>query len=94
MGSRLEYYILFRSKFKQRINVGKGIKKLEEIAQRAISSRYGNFVFRCLSSFGIIDYLYERLSLDMNMGYRIAFGILLIVYSFIRGIRIINDNKD
>jgi hypothetical protein len=33
----------------------------EEIAQRAISSRYGNFVFRCLSSFGIIDYLYERL---------------------------------
>jgi hypothetical protein len=47
MGSRLEYYILFRSKFKQRINVGKGIKILE-IAQRAISSRYGNFVFRCL----------------------------------------------
>jgi hypothetical protein len=45
MGSRLEYYILFRSKFKQRINVGKGIKILEEIAQRAISSRYGNFVF-------------------------------------------------
>jgi hypothetical protein len=42
MGSRLEYYIL-RSKFKQRINVGKKIQ--EEIAQRAISSRYGNFVF-------------------------------------------------
>jgi hypothetical protein len=41
MGSRLEYYIL-RSKFKQRINVGKNIQ--EEIAQRAISSRYGNFV--------------------------------------------------
>jgi hypothetical protein len=36
MGSRLEYYILFRSKFKQRINVGKGIKYSEEIAQRAI----------------------------------------------------------
>jgi hypothetical protein len=68
--SRLEYYILFRSN-SNRINVGKGIKILEEIAQRAISSRYGNFVFRCLSSFGIIDYLYERLSLDMNMGYRI-----------------------
>jgi hypothetical protein len=41
-------------------------KYSEEIAQRAISSRYGNFVFR-LSSFGIIDYLYERLSLDMNI---------------------------
>jgi hypothetical protein len=92
MGSRLEYYIL-RSKFKQRINVGKGINS-EEIAQRAISFSLWQFCFRCLSSFGIIDYLYERLSLDMNMGYRIAFGILLIVYSFIRGIRIINDNKD
>jgi hypothetical protein len=45
-------------------------KYSEEIAQRAIS-RYGNFVFRCLSSFGIIDYLYERLSLDMNIGYRL-----------------------
>jgi hydrogenase-4 membrane subunit HyfE len=92
MGSRLEYYILFRSKFKQRINVGKGIKN----RKKSLKERFllGNFVFRCLSSFGIIDYLYERLSLDMNMGYRIAFGILLIVYSFIRGIRIINDNKD
>jgi hypothetical protein len=31
-------------------------KYSEEIAQRAISSRYFCF-FRCLSSFGIIDYL-------------------------------------
>jgi hypothetical protein len=44
MGSRLEYYILFRSKFKQRINVGKGINYSEEIAQRAISSSW-HFVF-------------------------------------------------
>jgi hypothetical protein len=44
----------------------KGIKY--SIAQRAISSRYGNFVFRCLSSFGIIDYLYERLSLRYEYG--------------------------
>lgn len=32
--------------------------------------------------------------LDMAMEYRIAFGILLIVYSIIRAIRIIKDNKD
>jgi hypothetical protein len=79
MGSRLEY-ILFRSKFKQRINVGKGINIRRNRSKSDFFSLW-QFCFRCLSSFGIIDYLYERLSLDMNMGYRIAFGILLIVYS-------------
>jgi hypothetical protein len=61
----------------------KGIKYSEEIAQRAISFSLWQFCFRCLSSFGIIDYLYERLSLDMNI-YRIAFGILLIVFFYKR----------
>ncbi|NGY38551.1 hypothetical protein FQU23_013670 [Flavobacterium sp. XN-5] len=32
--------------------------------------------------------------LDMAMEYRIAFGVLLIVYSIIRAVRIIKDNKD
>jgi uncharacterized membrane protein (DUF485 family) len=43
---------------------------------------------------GLLIIFMKDFPLDMNMGYRIAFGILLIVYSFIRGIRIINDNKD
>ena len=30
----------------------------------------------------------------MKPGYRIAFGVVLIGYSFIRFYRIINDNKD
>jgi undecaprenyl pyrophosphate phosphatase UppP len=90
MGSRLEYYILF-FKFKQQINVGKGIKFQK--AQRAISSYIFNFVFRYLV-LGLLIIFMKDFPLDMNMGYRIAFGILLIVYSFIRGIRIINDNKD
>jgi hypothetical protein len=68
-------------------------KYSEEIAQRAISSLW-QFCFRCLSSFGLLIIFMKDFPLDMNMGYRIAFGILLIVYSFIRGIRIINDNKD
>jgi hypothetical protein len=70
MGSRLEYYILFRSKFKQRLMLEK--ESNIQIAQKSDFFSLSLFCFRCLSSFGIIDYLYERLSLDMNMGYRIA----------------------
>jgi uncharacterized membrane protein (DUF485 family) len=43
---------------------------------------------------GLLIIFMKNFPLDMNMGYRIAFGILLIVYSIIRGLRIINDNKD
>jgi hypothetical protein len=47
------------------------LEKESNIRRKSLKERflrYGNF--RCLSSFGIIDYLYERLSLDM--GYRIC----------------------
>jgi hypothetical protein len=30
----------------------------------------------------------------MQYNYRVAFGVILIVYAFFRFIRIINDNKD
>ncbi|MCW2118593.1 hypothetical protein M2326_000890 [Flavobacterium sp. 7A] len=36
----------------------------------------------------------KNFPLDMSMSYRIAFGLLLIVYAFIRCIRIIKDNKE
>jgi hypothetical protein len=90
MGSRLEYYILFRSKFKQRINVGKGIN-IEEIAQRAISSRYGNFVFVVYLVLGLLIIFMK--DFPYRYGYRIALEFFSS-YTFIRGIRIINDNKD
>ncbi|KQB37868.1 hypothetical protein RCH33_2589 [Flavobacterium daejeonense] len=36
----------------------------------------------------------KNFPIRMPMNYRIAFGILLIVYAFIRCVRIINDNKE
>lgn len=36
----------------------------------------------------------KNLPISMPMNYRIAFGLLLIVYAFIRCVRIINDNKE
>jgi hypothetical protein len=69
----------------------KGIR-LEE-TQRAISSRYGNFVFVVYLVLGLLIIFMKDFPLDMNMGYRIALEFFSS-YSFIRGIRIINDNKD
>ncbi|WP_339920670.1 hypothetical protein [uncultured Flavobacterium sp.] len=41
---------------------------------------------------GLFIIFMKEFPLDMAMGYRIAFGILLIVYSIVRGVRIINEN--
>jgi hypothetical protein len=46
MGSRLEYYILFRSKFKQRINVGKGIKIFRRNRSKSDFFSLWQFCFR------------------------------------------------
>lgn len=43
---------------------------------------------------GLIVLFMKDLPMNMPMNYRIAFGVLLIVYAFIRCIRIINDNKE
>ncbi|MEZ7500714.1 hypothetical protein QO200_18520 [Flavobacterium sp. Arc3] len=43
---------------------------------------------------GLFIIFMKDFPIDMNMTYRVAFGILLIVYSFIRGRRIITDNND
>jgi hypothetical protein len=91
MGSRLEY--LFSSD--PNSNSGLMLEKESKFRRnrsKSDFSRYGNFVFR-LSSFGIIDYLYERLSLDMNMGYRIAFEFFSSCILYKRN-TYINDNKD
>jgi len=43
---------------------------------------------------GLFIIFMKDFPIDMNMSYRVAFGILLIVYSFIRGRRIVTDNND
>lgn len=43
---------------------------------------------------GLIVLFMKSFPINMPMNYRIAFGILLIVYGVIRCFRIINDNKE
>jgi uncharacterized membrane protein (DUF485 family) len=43
---------------------------------------------------GLIVLFMTNLPLNLPTNYRIAFGLLLIVYAIIRCVRIINDNKE
>lgn len=43
---------------------------------------------------GLFIIFMKNFPLDMPQTYRIAFGVLLIVYALIRFMRIINDGKD
>ncbi len=43
---------------------------------------------------GMIVIFWKDFPLVLNTNYRIAFGIILIVYSFLRFLRFFNSNKD
>jgi cytochrome c biogenesis protein CcdA len=43
---------------------------------------------------GLTIIFWKNFPYDMKPGYRIVFGVVLIVYSFFRFYRIVNDNKN
>ena len=43
---------------------------------------------------GLIIIFWKKFPLTMSGNYRLAFGLLLIVYSFVRFIRFFNSNKE
>ena len=43
---------------------------------------------------GLFIIFMKNFPIQMQSSYRIAFGVVLIVYSFIRFVRIINDNNN
>jgi hypothetical protein len=54
----------------------------------------GIVFFVAYLAMGLTIIFWKNFPFDMKPGYRIAFGAVLIVYSFIRFFRIINDNKE
>jgi Kef-type K+ transport system membrane component KefB len=54
----------------------------------------GIVFFVAYLAMGLTIIFWKNFPFDMKPGYRIAFGVVLIVYSFIRFYRIINDNKE
>jgi len=43
---------------------------------------------------GILVIFMKHFPIQMQYSYRVAFGLLLIIYSFFRFVRIINDNNE
>jgi uncharacterized membrane protein (DUF485 family) len=43
---------------------------------------------------GLFIIFMKNFPIQMQFSYRLAFGVLLVVYAFIRFVRIINDNND
>jgi hypothetical protein len=54
----------------------------------------GMVFFLAYLAMGLTIIFWKKFPYDMKPGYRIAFGVVLIIYSFFRFYRIINDNKD
>ena len=54
----------------------------------------GILFFLIYLTLGLIIIFWEKLPLRMPFKYRIAFGVILIVYSFLRFIRFFNSNTE
>jgi len=54
----------------------------------------GILFFLIYLTLGAIIIFWQDLPLRMELKYRIAFGVLLIVYAFLRFLRFFNSNKD
>jgi uncharacterized membrane protein (DUF485 family) len=66
--------------------------------KKSLNERFLLFIgilfFLIYLTLGLVIIFWEKLPLKMPLTYRIAFGVLLIVYSFIRFLRFFNANKE
>lgn len=75
------------------------IKKIiNNFQKKSLNERFLLFIgilfFLIYLTLGLVIIFWEKLPLKMPTTYRIAFGVLLIVYSFIRFLRFFNSNKN
>jgi hypothetical protein len=71
---------------------------INNFQKKSLNERFLLFIgilfFLIYLTLGLIIIFWENLPLEMSLVYRIAFGILLIVYSFIRFLRLLNTAKE
>jgi uncharacterized membrane protein (DUF485 family) len=53
----------------------------------------GGAFFLAYFVFGLLFIFWDKIPINMKPNYRIAFGVVLVVYAFVRFYRIIKDNK-
>lgn len=54
----------------------------------------GILLFLIYLTFGIALIFWKKLPLDMPFSYRLALGIIMIVYAFLRFLRFFNSNNE
>jgi cytochrome c biogenesis protein CcdA len=73
-------------------------KSIDNFQKKSLKERFlfviGMLVFFAYFILGLIFILWKSMPIAMQSEYRIAFGVLLIVYSFIRFFRIFNANNE
>ncbi len=70
---------------------------LHKFQKKSLNERFLLFIgllfFLIYLTLGIVIIFWEKLPWKLPTAYRIAFGVLLIMYSFIRFLRLFNSNK-
>lgn len=73
-------------------------KILNSFQKKSLKERFlfviGILFFLAYLVLGLLIIFMNNFPLEMSRNYRVAFGILLIVYSFIRFLRIVKDSKE
>ncbi len=71
------------------------LNKEEEKVQKSPARRFlfilGLGMFTLYFVLGVIIMFWKEFPIDMSQGYRIAFGVLLIGYSFLRFVRLLRS---
>lgn len=73
-------------------------KQYKNFKKKSLKERFLLFIgilfFLIYLTLGLIIIFWQAFPLEMKTEYRIAFGILLIAYSFIRFLRFFNSNNE
>lgn len=73
-------------------------KTIDNFQKKSLKERFlfviGILVFLAYFILGLIFIFWKSMPIAMQSEYRIAFGVLLIVYSFVRFLRIFNANNE
>ena len=71
---------------------------IENYKKKSLKERFLLFIgilfFLIYLTFGLVIIFWKNFPFNWEMKYRIAFGVLLIVYSFFRFVRFFNSNKE
>jgi uncharacterized membrane protein (DUF485 family) len=70
----------------------------KNIQKKSLKERFllviGILFFLIYLVLGLFIIFMKNFPIQMQFAYRLAFGVLLVVYAFIRFVRIINDNNE